>query len=86
VCCNMTKDGFDKITIRVKGYVCTDCGALFVMGLMLLFIVAAVSLAADWSFLSGNLVAYAYFALFAGVFLQFLCVLKYHEKIGEMRR
>jgi hypothetical protein len=76
----MTQNGFDKIMIKVKGYVGENWGSPFIVGFMLLLVVAAVSLSAGFAFLADTVAVYAYYALVAGVFLQLASFLKYQRK------
>ena len=76
----MTKSGFNKIMLKVKGYVKENWGSPFIVGFMLLLIAAAVSLSAGLSSLADNVAIYAYFALVAGAFLQLASFLKYRGK------
>ncbi len=76
----MIQIGFDKIMIKVKGYVRENWGSPFILGFMLLLIAAAVSLSAGFSSLADTVAVYAYYALVAGVFLQLTCFLKYRGK------
>ena len=78
--CNMTQIGFNKIMLKVKGYVKENWGSPFIVGFMLLLVVAAVYLSAGWSSLADTVAVYAYYALVAGVVLQLACFLKYHRK------
>ena len=66
--------------LKVKGYVKENWGSPFIVGFMLLLIVAAVSLSAGLSSLADTVAVYAYYALVAGVFLQLASFLKYRGK------
>jgi hypothetical protein len=85
----------NKIMIKVKGYVKENWGSPFIVGFMLLLMVAAVSLSLSYAAallpLSGfkalngtsfaeGVAVYAYYALVAGVVLQLACFLKYRRK------
>ncbi len=76
----MTQIGFNKIMLKVKGYVKENWGFPFIVGFMLLLVVAAVSLSAGLSSLADTVAVYAYYALVAGVFLQLASFLKYRGK------
>jgi hypothetical protein len=76
----MTQNGLNKIMIKVKIYIKENWGSPFIVGFMLLLVVAAVSLSAGWSSLADTVAVYAYYALVAGVFLQLACFLKYRGK------
>jgi hypothetical protein len=79
----MTQNGLNKITVKVKGYVKENWGAPFIVGFMLLLVVAAVSLSAGWSSLADTVAVYSYYALVAGVFLQLACFMKYRGKSND---
>ncbi len=76
----MTQIGFNKIMLKVKGYVKENWGSPFIVGFMLLLIAAAVSLSAGLSSLADTVAVYGYYALVAGVFLQLASFLKYRGK------
>lgn len=79
----MIQIGFNKIMIKVKGYVKENCGSPFILGFMLLLIAAAVSLSTGLSSLADTVAVYAYYALVAGVFLQLASFLKYRGKSND---
>ena len=79
----MTQIGFNKIMLKVKGYVKENWGSPFIVGFMLLLVVAAVSLSAGLSSLADTVAVYAYYALVAGVFLQLASFLKYRGKSDD---
>ncbi len=79
----MTQVGFNKIILKVKGYVKENWGSPFIVGFMLLLIAAAVSLSTGFAFLADNVAVYAYYALIAGVILQLASFLKYRGKIND---
>jgi hypothetical protein len=79
----MTQFGFNKIMLKVKGYVGENWGSPFVVGFMLLLVVAAVSLSAGFASLADTVAVYAYYALVAGVFLQLASFLKYRGKNND---
>ena len=79
----MTQFGFNKIILKVKGYVKENWGSPFIVGFMLLLIVAAVSLSTGFASLADNVAVYAYYALVAGVFLQLASFLKYRGKSSD---
>ena len=76
----MTQVSFNKIMLKVKGYVKENWGSPFIVGFMLLLVAAAVSLSAGLSSLADTVAVYAYYALVAGVFLQLASFLKYRGK------
>jgi hypothetical protein len=69
--------------LKVKGYVKENWGAPFIIGFMLLLIVAAVSLSMGLSSLANGVAVYAYYALVVGVVLQLASFLKYRKRDGE---
>ncbi len=66
--------------LKVKGYVKENWGSPFIVGFMLLLVVAAVSLSAGLASSADTVAVYAYYALVAGVFLQLASFLKYRGK------
>ena len=79
----MPKDSAGKILAKMKAYFRENWGAPFVLGFMVLLIVAASSLAIGLGFLANEVAIYAYYALVAGVVLQLVCLLKYGENGGN---
>ncbi|MGD0996355.1 MAG: hypothetical protein ABR909_12635 [Candidatus Bathyarchaeia archaeon] len=79
----MTQIVFNMIMLKVKGYVKENWGSPFIVGFMLLLVVAAVSLSAGLSSLADTVAVYAFYALVAGVFLQFASFLKYRGKSDD---
>lgn len=73
----MPKDSAKKILAKIKGYVRENWGAPFILGFMLLLMVAAVSLAGGLDFLANEVAVYAYYLLVAGVVLQFVSFVRY---------
>jgi hypothetical protein len=80
----MTQVSFNKIMLKVEGYVKANWGSPFIVGFMLFLVVAAVSLSAGLSSLADTVAVYAYYALVAGVFLQLASFLKYRGKSDEV--
>jgi heme/copper-type cytochrome/quinol oxidase subunit 4 len=68
---------------RVKGYVKENWGAPFILGFMVLLMVAAVSLSTGLAVLANEVAIYAYYALVVGVVLQLVCFLKCNKKNSE---
>ena len=58
-------------------------GAPFIVGFMLLLMVAAASLSMGLAVLTNEVAVYAYYALVIGVVLQLACFLKYTKRNGE---
>jgi len=79
----MLKSFVKVIPARVKGYVMENWGAPYILGFMLLLMVAATLLAIGSSFLANEVAVYSYYALVVGVVLQLVCFLKYGEKGGN---
>ena len=80
----MTQVSFNKIMLKVEGYVKENWGSPFILGFMLLLVAAAVSLSAGLPYLADTVAVYAYYALVAGVFLQLASFLKYRGKSNEV--
>ena len=80
----MTQVSFNKIMLKVKGYVGENWGSPFIVGFMLFLVVAAVFLSAGFSSLADTVAVYAFYALVAGVFLQLASFLKYRGKSDEV--
>lgn len=78
------KEFVKGFTSRGKRYVRENWGAPFIVGFILLLVVAAVSMATGLDALADNAATYAYYALIAGVVLQLVCFLKFREKSGDM--
>lgn len=81
--CKMTRIGSNKIELKVREYVKENWGVPFILGFMLLLIVAAVSLTVGLPSLADTIAVYAYYALVAGVFLQLASFLKYRGKSDD---
>ena len=79
----MIKGSVKEMRARIKGYARANWGAPFVLGFMLLLIVAAVSLSIGLGDLANEVAVYAYYALVVGVILQ-LSFLKYRKKDGVL--
>jgi hypothetical protein len=79
----MEQNGFDKITVKLKGHVKKNWGSPFIVGFILLLVSAAVSLSEGLSSLADGIAVYAYYALIVGVILQLVCFVKYREKVSE---
>ena len=80
----MIKGFVKEMPARIKGYVRENWGAPFVLGFMLLLIVAAVSLSIGLADVANEVAVYAYYALVVGVILQLVSFLKYRKKDGGM--
>ena len=79
----MRRDSARKILAKIKAYFRKNWGTPFILGFMLLLMVAATSLAVGLVFLANEVAVYAYYALVAGVVLQLVCFLKYGERSGN---
>jgi len=78
----MVNDLAKKIPVRVKGYVRENWGALFIVGFMLLLMIAAAILSMGLAAIADEVAVYAYYALVVGVVLQLACFLKYNKRNG----
>ena len=81
--CSMLKSFVKVIPARVKGYVRENWGTPFIVGFILLLMVAVASLSAGLADLANAVAVSAYYALVVGVVLQLACFLKYGEKDGS---
>jgi len=72
----MIRDISSKILLKLKGYIKANWGLPFLFVFVVLLVGAAVFLSAGLFYLSDTLVIYAFYALVAGVALQFLSFLK----------
>lgn len=61
-------------------YAKENWGTPFIVGFILLLVVAAVSLSSGWASLADSLAIYAFCFLVVGVALQLVCFLKYSSK------
>jgi len=67
---------------RIKKYFRENWGAPLFIEFILLLMVAAASLSIGLESLANEVAICAYYALVAGVVLQFVCFLKYGERSG----
>jgi hypothetical protein len=79
----MVGDLAKKIAVRAKGYVRENWGAPFIVGFMLLLMIAATSLSVGLTTLADEVAVYAYYALVVGVIGQLVCYLKFNKRNGE---
>jgi hypothetical protein len=79
----MVSDLAKKIAVQVKGYVRENWGAPFIVGFMLLLMIAAASLSVGLAALADEVAVYAYYALVVGVIGQLVCYLKFNKRNGE---
>lgn len=79
----MPTDSAKEIMSRIKRYFRENWGAPLIIEFILLLMVAAASLSIGLDFLANEVAVYAYYALVAGVVLQFVCFLKYGENSGN---
>lgn len=79
----MPKNSAKEILPKLREYFRENWGAPFILGFMILLMVAASSLAIGLDFLANEVAIYAYYALVAGVILQLVCFLKYGERSGD---
>ena len=80
----MTQTGSKNIAFKVNAYFKENWGSPFIVGFMLLFFSAAVSLSIGFPFLAGSIAVYAFCALVIGIALQGVCYVKYRKKVGEV--
>ena len=73
---------FTETSDSVKGYLKENWGTPFVLGFMLLLIVATVSLALGSTTLADGIAIAAYCASVIGVILQVVCFLKHDKTNG----
>jgi heme/copper-type cytochrome/quinol oxidase subunit 4 len=73
-----------EVPARIKVYTRENWGAPFIVGFMLLLIIAAVSLSIGVAEVANEVAIVAYYALVAGVVLQLVCFLKFRKKEGEL--
>ena len=78
----MAQTGLDGIKVKVEGHVKKNWGSPFIVGFILLFVGAAVSLSEGLSSLADGIAIYAYYALIVGVILQLVCFVKFRNKVG----
>jgi len=81
----MIKSFAKEMPARIKGYVRENWDAPFIVGFMLLLMVAAASLSMGLAELANEAATFAYYALVAGVFLQLVSYLKYNKRNGEKK-
>jgi hypothetical protein len=72
-----------QIHAQVKGYVRENWGAPFIVGFMLLLMIAAASLSMGLAAVADEVAVCAFFALVVGVILQLVCYLIHDKWNGE---
>ena len=72
-----------RFLFRAKGYVRENRGAPFIVGFMLLLMIAAGSLSVGLDVLANAVAVCAYYALVAGVVLQLVCFVKFGGRDGS---
>jgi undecaprenyl pyrophosphate phosphatase UppP len=77
------KGSLNAFSLNVKRYVRENWGAPFIVGFIVLLVVAAVSMASGLDALADDVALYAYYALIGGVVLQLVCFLKFRGKGGD---
>jgi len=80
---SMFRNSVRQIPVEVKRYCRGNWGAPFIVGFMLLLVVAAVSSSMDLAISADAVAVYAYYAVVIGVVLQLVCFLKYSKKTGD---
>ena len=73
----------EKVAAKAREYLRENWGAPFILGFILLMLVAAVSLVLDFVALADSVAVVAYCALVVGIGLQLVCFLKCNWKSGE---
>jgi len=68
---------------KIKGYFRINWGAPFIVGFMLLLVVAIISLSLNWSSFANAVASYAFYVLVVGVVLQLVSFLKYRKSVVE---
>jgi hypothetical protein len=71
---------FDTVSIKVRNSVRKNWGYPFLAVFMTLLLGAAVHFSVGLSSLADALAVYAYYALVAGVLLQFFCYIRYRKE------
>jgi len=79
----MLQNSAKKVLVTVKRYFRENWGAPFILGFILLLMLAAASFVVGLDFLANEVAVYAYYALVAGVVLQLVYFLKYGERSGS---
>lgn len=79
----MPEDSVKEIVAKFRDYLRENWGAPFIIGFMLLLMIAAASLVVSLEFLANEVAIYAFYALVAGVALQLVCFLKFGERRGS---
>jgi hypothetical protein len=71
---------------KLKGYVKVNWGSPFILGFLVLLIVAADSLSMGLADIANEAAVYAFYTLVVGAVLQLVCFLKYSRRNGEKDR
>lgn len=80
----MLKSFIKGIQKKVRAYAKENWGAPFIIGFVLLLVIAAISLSMGFNALANSVAVYAYYALVAGVVLQIVCFLKLGRKMRRI--
>ena len=80
----MAQTNVGSFTIKAKVYVKENWGSPFIIGFILLLIVAAGALSAGLSSLADNAAVYSYYALIVGVLLQLASFLRSRKNEGTV--
>jgi membrane protein YdbS with pleckstrin-like domain len=78
----MISDLVKEVPARVKRFVRENWGAPFIVGFMLLLLIAAASLSMSWATMADEVAVYAYYALVVGIILQLVCYPKNNKMNG----
>ena len=79
----MPEDSVKGIVAKFRDYFRENWGAPFIIGFMLLLMIAAAALVVSLEFLANEVAIYAFYALVVGVVLQLICFLKFGERRGS---
>ena len=79
----MISDLVKEVPAQVKGYLRENWSALFIVGFMLLLMIAAASLSMGLAAVADEVAVCAFFALVVGVILQGVCYLIHDKRNGE---
>jgi hypothetical protein len=75
----MLKISARKLSVWVRKYFGANWGVPFVLGFVVLLVVAAVCLASGLEWLANEVAVYAFYSLVVGVVLQLVCFWRFGE-------
>lgn len=73
------KTSVRRLSVWVRKYLRANWGVPFVLGFIVLLVVAAVCLASGLEWLSNEVAVYAFYSLVVGVVLQLVCFWRFGE-------